>query len=758
MAAILWPLLAFHAAWAEDAPARAVLQLYVDEVDKGSILALIKGREILLSVPDLEKAGVTTVKGAKETVDGTDFVVLSSLAPGVTYRYDEAQLVLRLTIDPNLLETTTVDLLRTEPKGLVYSEATSGFVNYALTSQNFADPTFFSEQGLSIDGKLLDNTATVANGHVTRGNTSLSIDDRSDMTRLTLGDAFANGGIVGGGSYIGGVTLTKNFAINPYFIPYPMQHLAGTVNAPATADVYVNGLLVRSIPLQPGRFDLQNIPVGAGSGNTRVVIRNVFGQQQEIQAPFYLSPGVLKEGLSQYTFSLGFERDSSTRSPLGRYPRPAALAHYRFGWSDSLTPGALLEKDGTTLTAGPEATINLPVGQLGVFGAVSRAGGDRGWAAAVQYSYQSPRFQIGGDFMAESTRFSALGLRPSDDRTIRSYDVFYGMPIGPLDLSAQYSWLRDRDTGPGRSMSLTASTRLGDRFQLFASLSQTSHALTGIDNAIFVGLSVALQKDVSASVSAQRSTHGSYLETAQVQKALPLDTGVGYLVQGQAGPSALQQANLQYQGPYGLYEIDTRESQGQANEQINVSGGLAVIGGRIMPTRAIQDAYALVRVPGVKGVKGYLSNQEVGATDADGDLLIPNLQSYLGNRISINDLDVPIDYSIDSAEAFIAPPYHGGAVVAFPVRRLKAYEGTLSVTENGKSAVPAYGEIDLDVDGHAVSSPIGSDGAFYFENVAAGSYPATITTSKGDRCDFTFTVPKTEERIVRMGVVTCAEN
>lgn len=744
-------------AWAEPSKGtRAVLELFVDGVDKGAILAVIHGKEILASVPGLKKAGVTTVEGKKETVGGTVFVALSSLAPNITYSYDEAQLVLRLTVKPALLKITKFNLLKTEPKDLVYSEATSGFINYALTSHNLAAPNFFSEQGFSFDGDLFDNTLTLANGSFVRGNTSFSLDNRADMTRLAFGDAFANGGRIGGGSYIGGVTYAKNFSINPYFISYPMQHLAGTVNAPATADVYVNGLLVRSITLQPGRFDLQNIPVGAGAGATRVVIRNVFGQKQEIQAPFYLSPGVLKRGLSQYTFSLGMERGTAA-SEFGDYPRPAALAHYRYGWNDDVTPGFLLENDGTAITGGPELTMSLPFGQLGLSGAGSCDKNANGFAYAVQYNYQSHAFQIGADLQAETSHYAALGLRPQADRTLRSYDLFYGMPIGRVDISAQYSHLDDRDLGPSNNVSLTTSTPIDARIQLFATFSHFIQAHSPVDNSIFLGLSFALTRDTSGTVSAQRS-QGHYLETAQIEKALPIDTGFGYNVQGQIGQNSVQQANLQYQGPYGLYEADNSRSQGQENTQLNVSGGLALIGGRLMPTLPIHGAYALVRVPGVKGVGVYLSNQKIGKTDSDGDLLVPKLQSYLGNRLSINDIDVPINYAIASARRVIAPPYHGGAVVVFPVERLQAMEGDVKVVRNGKTSVPTYGEMDVTVDGKTVSSPIGTGGAFYFETLPPGRHPATVISTKGVRCDFDLDVPKATGPVTKMGTVTCVHH
>ena len=66
------------------------------------------------------------------------------------------------------------------------------------------------------------------------------------------------------------------------------------------------------------------------------------------------------------------------------------------------------------------------------------------------------------------------------------------------------------------------------------------------------------------------------------------------------------------------------------------------IGGGLHATRPVQESFALVRVPGMKGVRAYLSHQEVGRTNRNGDVLVPNLLPYYGNRLDIADEDVPL--------------------------------------------------------------------------------------------------------------------
>jgi len=247
---------------------------------------------------------------------------------------------------------------------------------------------------------------------------------------------------------------------------------------------------------------------------------------------------------------------------------------------------------------------------------------------------------------------------------------------------------------------------------------------------------------------------GGSLATVQLQKSLPLGVGYGYLLQGQAGPQNRQIADFQYQGPYGEYELDYSRLLGRNSTHLNLSGGLAGIGGHLYATRPVEDSYALIRVPGVKGVTGYDSNQSMGRTNSHGDLFMPNLLSNYGNDLSINTQNIPMDYAVEATRRIVATPYRGGAVVTFPVHRLQAFIGRLEVRSAGKTVIPAYGELTVRIQSKKFSSPLGRHGEFYFESLPVGGWPAVVDYQGGE-CKFNFTVPSSKERFVRMGIVPC---
>ena len=93
------------------------------------------------------------------------------------------------------------------------------------------------------------------------------------------------------------------------------------------------------------------------------------------------------------------------------------------------------------------------------------------------------------------------------------------------------------------------------------------------------------------------------------------------------------------------------------NYDLTVSGGIAFIDKSFYPTRPIRDSFALVKVGDLEGVTVSYSNNEVGTTDKKGELIIPNLNSYYYNDISIEK--GILSYARDINADLIALNTHG---------------------------------------------------------------------------------------------------
>jgi len=735
---------------------RAVLPVTVNGVEKGDFVALLSEGDVLLRVADLQAAGVHGFAGRRETVEGQALVSLASLAPEVRFTLDSETLVLGVTVPPEWLGTTVVNLGLGRPAGVTYSTETSAFLNYALNWHDFKTFDAFGEAGLSLGGNLLTTSFTrAANSSFVRGLTSYVVDDLPRLRRWVAGDSVAAAGGLGGSVFLGGLSVSRDFDLDPYFVRYPTLALKGAVTTPSTVDVYVNGALVRREPLPPGTFDLTNLSVPTGSGTTRVVIRDAFGQEHALTNPFYASTAVLGKGLQDYSYNLGFRRDQiSTES--ADYGPLVFMGRHRTGLTDTFTAGARLEGGKGVVSGGPDVSLRLPVGELSGAFAGSRNESETGFAGSLVYQFIGQPVNYGAFVQAFSSRYANVSLSASKDRPLLDASAFVGAQLGRrVGLTLQYSATELRDGASSRRASAAGNVSVIRDANLFVSGARTRRGGQN-GNEVFVGLSYFLGAGTTASASYQR-LEGAGAGSLDVQKSLPLGTGFGYRVNGTtAGEQNGGGATAQYQGPFGLYEATYQRTNGQEAKTLSVSGGVVAIGGEVFPARPVGDAFALIRVPGVGGVTGLSSNQSVGRTSPAGNLLVPELSSYYGNRIAIADKDLPLDYAVETTEKTVAPPFRGGAVVTFPVRKVQGIRGTVVLDAGGgREIVPAYGELAVEAGRTRLESPVSAEGEFYFENIPAGRHFATVTFRE-TVCRFPLEIPVSDRPTIDVGRLSCA--
>jgi outer membrane usher protein len=476
-------------------------------------------------------------------------------------------------------------------------------------------------------------------------------------------------------------------------------------------------------------------------------------RDQEISRPYYFSTGLLTPGLSEYSYNLGFERKQAGRTSWD-YGSLAFLGRHRLGLSDTLTAGFRFEGSTERLSGGPNVTMRLLIGEVDLSAAASLADGVGGTAAFLGYSYLGRSVGVSAFTQLVSARYATIGLDPADDRVQLVAGASVSVPLGSrLSLTLQYAGADVRARGWTHRIGVLSSMQLTGRASLFVSANYLPGTQPGGESEIFAGLTYAFGQGITGSVFQQQS--GSKSSTAiQVQKSPPLGPGFGYRVEGQLGERNRGSGLWRYQGDYGIYEASYGRFGDQDAMTLSASGGIVAIGGRVHPTRPVYESFALIQVPGVAGVPGYLSNQEVGRTNAWGDLVVPSLLSYYGNRVGIGAADIPLDYSIGTTEKIIAPPYRGGALVTFPIQRTQSFTGTLMLEVAGKRVVLAYGQLTVTIEGQPVISPLGKRGEFYLEKLTAGTYQTHVEYQEG-QCQFMLEIPAVDAPFVSLGTLRC---
>ncbi len=727
---------------------RALLPVKVNEIAQGEVFSLVAGDDVLLPKSFFDGLAIPVAGVTTRQIEGDTYVSLRSLAPKITFNLDPDDLTLSISVDPHLLGHQALELHRGSPAVDRGGDATA-FFNYALSGQRQGTPNLFGELGSSKGNRLLYTGFSRQNGSLNRGLSFATLDSPKNLRRWTVGDRIVGNDPLGGTVTMGGVTLSREFSLQPYLIRSPSVDVTGTATTPSTVEVYVNGQLTNRIAVGPGVFTLHDLPATGGLGTTQLVIRDAFGRETAQQTGFYFSTATLRKGLSDYVFSAGAVRNDLSRS--FDYGAAAALAQYRRGITDVVTLGGRAEASRGLVSGGPRLTLGTLAGDFDVELSGSSADGHSGTAGWLAYRFTAVRYSFGVAATHRSPQYATLSLAPGDDRTTRDLNAFVASSFGPVSLGLNGSLTDMRSGDRFRRVALQATAPIGRWGNLFASFGSVEH-LNKTQPEVLVGITMSVGHLTTANALFQKS-EGKDSLNLELRRPLTQGNGYGYMLQHNSGTNT-QSAALQYQGSFGRYEIDA-DPKHTDQASYSVSGGLVYLGGALLPTRAVQDSYALARV-GVPGVEVFASNQEIGHTNRSGDLLVPNLLPHYANELRINDRDLPLDYEVEGTKVTVVPPSRGGVVAPFPVHRIRSYTGKMQFMIVGESYTPSLGEVDVRRKGAAAETvALGRIGEFYVEDLDAGTYEATLRIGRV-ACDFRLNLPASQTAITDIGVIQCA--
>src|SRR4030042_2840532 len=296
----------------------AILRVVLNQEEKGEFFVNVTDdRDFFARVEERKKMGVSEIPGKVSVLEGEEFVSLQSME-GVKTVFDGKKLALELTADPHLFGKKIFTLRYHRKAKVYYPKDMAGFLNYNLTY--FARDSFTYDSTVLTDklcfrvGDFLflsDSSYSQRKGdggQFVRLMSNITYDRREDLKRVVFGDFFASSGDLGSTLNMGGISFSKTYKIDPYFITFPEMGFSGLASLPSELEVYRDGVLIGKERIQPGGFELRDIPTYVGSGLVEVVLKDPFGREQRIRLPYYFSDILLKEGLHEYSYHLGFSR------------------------------------------------------------------------------------------------------------------------------------------------------------------------------------------------------------------------------------------------------------------------------------------------------------------------------------------------------------------------------------------------------------------------------------------------------------------
>lgn len=388
-----------------------------------------------------------------------DALVDVTTIPSVKVEYDRPGQMLNLRVPDNWLPEQRIG----ETTGQNYQAAISSpgmlfnYDAYSLFSSGGTQTTStYTETRLFGPPGVLSNNAVIrqnwsSTGYEQQGfmryDTLWKYSDSEQMISYQAGDVVSNALTWSSSVRMGGLRLSRNFSVRPDLVTYPLLNLSGSAAVPSSVDLFINGYKTSSAQINGGPYTLTNVPWISGAGEATVVTTDALGRQVSTSIPFYVSNTLLREGLSDFDFTLGALRNNYGIKSAD-YGAGALSAIYRYGVNNWLTLSTHTEDRKGLTNAGIGSDIGVGnLGTLSLSTSASRGDGS-GNQLTAGYSYYASSWGVNYQHIRRSADYNNLSTygsvaalsRQSDQATLSlsPWDRALGsFSIGYFDIKAE---------------------------------------------------------------------------------------------------------------------------------------------------------------------------------------------------------------------------------------------------------------------------------------------------------------------------------
>lgn len=615
----------------------------------------------------------------------------------------------------------------------------------------------------------------------TRLDTRWTWDRPAQLATLRLGDVISQAGSWGRALRMGGVQWASDFSLRPGFLSFPLPTLKGEAALPSTVDVFVNNSQRLQGRVQPGPFDITDLPLVTGQGEIRTVVKDLLGREQVVVQPYYISPSLLKPGLDAYSFELGWVRENYGIDS-GRYGQGIGQATWRRGVSAGFTvegrgelaadqqtvgaSGLWLLQDWGTFNVSVARSHGRVVSENGVVdgtGSGTDGGSARterrsrgGWLGTLGLERQGLGWSGAVEVRRASAGFVQRGLtespRWSGSATVGTQWQGWGLGAGLV-----YQGAPQRPSSQGfitpatRLWTLNAGRGLGAWGYLGVSMLKAGGG-GGTAVSLFWTLPIGDHQSISTSWQGQRGGD----QPAQSQWQLqfqdnpPPGEGLGYQVLTDSG--GRRQLLAQWQDRHVALNGGVSRLQGRTDLRAGVGGGLAWLDGSVYAGRRVDGGFAVVEVADHPNVRITHDNQVVARTDGSGRAYLPTLRGYQVNRVGVIADDLPLDADIESLDLQVTPAARRASLIRFPIGISRT--ATFRLLDEQGDPVPAGA--DLRPVGQMRSFPVGLDGRAFVAGLGAAPGPHRLEVRWPDGgCEASIELPPGDRELPDLGAVIC---
>ncbi|HHH1368274.1 TPA: fimbria/pilus outer membrane usher protein [Yersinia enterocolitica] len=708
-------------------------------------------------------------------------VDLQSLIPDASVTFDSGEQHLDIIIPQALLLRTARG---TVSPALWDSGVTSGMLGYSLNGytsssngQTFNSAFAGINTGLNLGAWYFrhngsynwqengDNKYTSINSYVQR-------DIPAVLGRILLGESNTTGQLFDTVPFMG-----AQFSTDDRMLPESQRGYAPEVRGIARTNALVtvrqNGQVLYEITVSPGEFIIDDLyPTGYG-GNLDVTVREADGSTQNFQVPFAAVAQLLRPGSQRYSLTVGRVRNDALSFTPGLYQ-----GTYQRGLNNSITgyTGAQASEDYYAVQVG--AAVSTPIGAVAfdVTQANTHLRDSTQSGQSYQVSYSKLITETNSNLSIAAHRFSTQGYldfstaMQTIDAERQGYDAnnIYraknrltvtanqGLPEGwgqvYVSGSLQDYWNKD---GSDQQYQMGYSNNYKS-LTYGVSVNRSRTGFGDMQNTYLLSMSFPLGSNDKRNVpqmrlEMNRNGQGDWGEQASVSGSAGEQSQFSYgatAMNSNGGSGASGSVNGQYRGSRATSTASYGGGSRYQSGSVGISGSMIAHSGGVTLTPYSSETFAVVEAKGAEGAE--VSSYSGIKIDSRGYAVVPYLNAYQMNEITIDPKGTSYDVELESTSQKVAP--NAGAVVLVKYKSTTGFPILVNATQSDGEPVP-FGADVSDMNGHVVGS-VGQGGQVYARvNEERGRLQVSWGEDASQQCYLSYILPPQQANTKVTGIM-----
>jgi outer membrane usher protein len=548
----------------------------------------------------------------------------------------------------------------------------------------------------------------------------------------------------------------------------------------STVRVLRNGLFLREFRLDPGQYDLSNLPLDTGSNDIQLEIQGQSGSLENVAYSAYLDSIDLEPGDYEYGAYLGVTSEGLFGSPDYSDGDVAFTGYWRKAFLNRPAIGLGLQAAEYAQTVTGQTQLILKNGSRLQFDASLSNSQEVGfgYAGAVSYDYVVERDGLADNWtvLAEYTSedFSTLGNRFGQNPTSWAFSAGYARRFN-IDwvgnVSASYRMSHDDTRDDSYSVNASSTYRFSPQWSAQVGVEYSnfgSNIFTG-PGGNEVGVTLALiwtpryDRRAEARYNSARDSGSVRFQQSPENRVDSFGYSLASTYDGGAGSVSGQVDYYSNRFDATLSHAAFGRDFGNITEEqvtsFRIGSAIATTGRHWAIGRTIGDSFAIVypheslKDSGVIVGESLEGGRYTGRSGAFGPALDNQLSSYVNQSVRYDALDAPVGYDVGEGILRVRPTYRSGYAIEVGSAAFVSALGRLVGNQDKPLALTSGRLRSLD---EPEAEPqlffTNSVGRFAIQNLEPGKrYRVELFTQPAQ--GFEFTVPEDSDGLLDLSVV-----